>query len=259
MLLRDGRTAVKTERKQRTFAMLATRLDALSVKERVLVVASLLMAVATAWQSLLIDPLAARKQALLTEVMDASDALRKIEAVSAELMAGAQIDPDAGARQLLAAREQELVALRERVEARVGRVVPPAQMAKVLETVLGRIRDLEFVGLEGLGVEPLVPAAEPPAGPAAGAVATATRDTRDTKSVTPLVTTPAHRQTAYRHGIRIRFTGSYIATVNYLRALEALPWGFFWDRVELKTTDYPRVEGAVVVYTVSLEEGWIGV
>lgn len=243
---------MKTERKRQTLAEMAARLDRLTAKERVLVVASLLLAAAMAWQSLLIDPLAARKQTLLAEVTSASEELRKMEALSAELMAGAQLDPDASTRQLIAAREQELAALRERVEARVGRVVPPAQMAKVLETVLGRIRDLEFVGLEGLGVEPLVPvdAAAPAAPPAAGA--------RDARPLTPLVTPPP-RKTAYRHGIRIRFAGSYIATVNYLRALEALPWGFFWDRVELKTEDFPRVEGSIVVYTVSLDEGWIGV
>ncbi|MGE3773603.1 MAG: hypothetical protein AB7I32_11805 [Gammaproteobacteria bacterium] len=244
---------MKTERKRRTLAEMTARLDRLTAKERVLIVASLLLSVAMAWQSLLIDPLAARKQTLLAAVTSAGDELRKIEAVSADLMAGAQVDPDASTRQLIAAREQELAALRERVEARVGRVVPPAQMAKVLETVLGRIRDLEFVGLEGLGVEPLVPV---DAGAAAPAAPTALRDA---KPVTPLVAAPPPRKTAYRHGIRIRFAGSYIATINYLRALEALPWGFFWDRVELETQDFPRVEGSIVVYTVSLEEGWIGV
>lgn len=244
---------MKTERKRQTLAEMAARLERLTAKERVLVIASLLLSVVMAWQSLLIDPLAARKQTLLAAVTSASDELRKIEAVSADLMAGAQVDPDASTRQLIAAREQELAALRERVEARVGRVVPPAQMAKVLETVLGRIRDLEFVGLEGLGVEPLVPVDATAAAPAA------TAGTRDAKPPTPLVATPPPRKTAYRHGIRIRFAGSYIATINYLRALEALPWGFFWDRVELKTQDFPRVEGSIVVYTVSLEEGWIGV
>jgi len=245
---------MKTERKRRTLAEMAARLDALTVKERLLVVASLLLSVAMAWQSLLIDPLAARKQTLLVEVTSVSDELRKIEAVSADLMAGAQVDPDASTRQLIAARDQELAVLRERVEARVGRVVPPAQMAKVLETVLGHIRDLEFVGLEGLGVEPLVPVDELTKDASAD-----TAGTRDAKPATPLVEAPPPHKTAYRHGIRIRFAGSYIATVNYLRALEALPWGFFWDRVELKTEDFPRVEGSIVVYTVSLEEGWIGV
>lgn len=245
---------MKTERKRLTLREMAARLDRLTAKERLLVVTSLLLSVAMAWQSLLIDPLAARKQILVAEVTSAGDELRKIEAVSAELMAGAQLDPDASTRQLIAAREQELVALRERVEVRVGRVVPPAQMAKVLETVLGRIHDLEFVGLEGLGVEPLVPIDETAPDAVVPAVAP-----RDAKAATPLLAAPATRKTAYRHGIRIRFAGSYIATVNYLRALEALPWGFFWDRVELKTQDFPRVEGSIVVYTVSLEEGWIGV
>lgn len=249
---------MKNDKRTGSLAQFAARIDALTVKERVLVVSSLLLAVSMAWQSLLIDPLAVRKQTLQAEVTSASEALQRIEAVSAGLMADAQLDPDAATRQMIAAREQELAAMRERVEAKVGKVVPPAQMAKVLETVLGRIRDLEFVGLEGLGVEPLVQPEEAQQAPHAGTHG-GTPPVRDARATPPLVAAPAPRRTAYRHGIRIRFAGSYIAAINYLRALEALPWGFFWDRVELETRDFPRVEGSIVVYTVSLDEGWIGV
>lgn len=241
------------------FAQLAARLDALSVKERVLIASSLLLSVALGWQSLLIDPLVARKQALLAEVAGANDALQKLETLSRDLMVAAQVDPDAPSRQRLATRERELEALRARVAAKVGDVVPPAQMAKVLETVLGRFRDLEFVGLEGLGAEPLVRNETEEAARAPARARGTQSASRDTKTDTPLVAAPEGRATAYRHGIRIRFAGSYLATVNYLRALEALPWGFFWDRVELETQDFPRVEGSIVVYTVSLDRGWIGV
>ena len=248
-------------RKPGAVAQMFERLDALSVKERVLIVGALLLSVAMGWQSLLIDPLVARKQGLLADVESASDALQRLQAVSDELLAAERIDPDAGTRQLLAARGQELHALQTSIEAKVGRVVPPAQVAKVLETVLGRIHDLEFIGLEGLGVEPLVQAADSAKGSARHAAAPAPQPpAHDARTLTPLVAgTPKRPQAAYRHGIRIRFAGSYLATLQYLRALEALPWGFFWDRVELETRDFPRVEGSIVVYTVSLEEGWIGV
>ena len=233
------------------------RIDALTLKERVLISTSLLLSITMSWHALLFEPLDVRRRALTEEIGRSADSLQRLEAVSDELIAGAHVDPDAGARQLLAARDQELKALAQSVEAKVGRVVPPAQMAAVLETVLGRFRELEFLGLEGLGVEPLVEpvtvtaeAAQPvlPVGDQPG-------------PARELVVTAAGQgpRTAYRHGIRIRFAGSYLATIAYLQALEALPWGFFWDRVELETQDFPRVEGSIVVYTVSLEEGWIGV
>lgn len=252
---------MNTERKPGVLAQTVARLDALTVKERALVASSILLSAAVAWQSLLIDPLVARKQALEAEIATSSDALQKLEAVSDELLAQTRIDPDASTRQLIAARDSELLALQSSVEAKVGRVVPPAQMAKVLETVLGRIHDLEFIGLEGLGVEPLVKPDEDAEKATANAGARqVAAGSRDARAETPLVAAnPERRKAAYRHGIRIRFAGSYLATLQYLRALEALPWGFFWDRVELQTQDFPRVEASIVVYTVSLEEGWIGV
>lgn len=252
---------MNTERKPGVMTQTLTRLDSLTVKERVLVASSILLTAAVAWQSLLIDPLAARRQTLAAEIASASDALQRLDAVSDELLAHTRIDPDAGTRQLIAARDKELLALQSSVESKVGRVVPPAQMAKVLETVLGRIHALEFIGLEGLGVESLVKSETEAAQAAATSGARqVAANPRDARAETPLVAaTSDRRKAAYRHGIRIRFAGSYLATLQYLRALEALPWGFFWDRIELETQEFPRVEGSIVVYTVSLEEGWIGV
>lgn len=238
-------------------ALWMARIDALSLKERVLIATSVLLSLALGWHALLLEPLDVRKRALAAEIATGADALQRLEAVSDELIAGAHVDPDANTRQLIAARDLELKALAASVEAKVGRVVPPAQMAEVLETVLSRFRELEFLGLEGLGVEPLVEPVEVSVGNRQDLTPAA--DRTDAPRELIVAEAGAGPRTAYRHGIRIRFAGSYLATIAYLQALEAMPWGFFWDRVELETRDFPRVEGSIVVYTVSLEEGWIGV
>jgi len=249
---------VSTARKPRSGAtQIIARLDALTLKERVLIATSVLLSVALGWHALLLEPLDVRKRALVAEIATGADALQRMEAVSNELIAGAHVDPDASTRQLIAARDLELHALAASVEAKVGRVVPPAQMAQVLETVLSRFRELEFLGLEGLGVEPLVEPVEVAAETQPDLAPTADRPGAPRELIVAAAGTGP--RTAYRHGIRIRFAGSYLATIAYLQALEAMPWGFFWDRVELETRDFPRVEGSIVVYTVSLEEGWIGV
>lgn len=226
----------------------AARLDALSIKERVLVVAAVLMTLCLGWDALVLKPLDLRKRALLDELTTTGESLAGIESVSNDLIKSARVDPDASTRALLGVREQELREVELLVETKVGRVVQPQQMAEVLQSVLGRFHELEFLGLEGLGVEPLVDVTDDgeakPAKPDVSAEKPATGE---------------ERKTAYRHGIRIRFAGSYLAALAYMKALESLPWGFFWDSVELETKKFPRVEGSIVVYTVSLEKGWIGV
>nr|NIO43188.1 hypothetical protein [Burkholderiales bacterium] len=55
------------------------------------------------------------------------------------------------------------------------------------------------------------------------------------------------------------FTGRYLDIVDYLKTLEALPWKMFWGEAKLETEKYPRSRFTLVVYTLSLREGWIGV
>ena len=109
-------------------------------------------------------------------------------------------------------------------------------MPQVLQRVLEKTRGLEFVSLQGLGAQPLLD-------PAKKTAASAKNGAR----------------TAYRHGFRIRFLGSYLDTISYLHALEALPWRFFWDAVEIDVKDHPTADSSVVVYTLSLDRSWIGV
>lgn len=218
------------------------RVDALKLNERVLLLAALLLVVVKVWDGLLLAPMTAERVRLQSEVETLGTALREADQLSQAVLAAARHDPDAEVAATLAARNAELSSVEAEIKSKVGRMVPQEQMATVLSAVLKRFDKLEFVALEGLGAEPVLAAK---AAPADGAAAPSAD------------TTP--QAGAWRHGIRIRFKGSYLDALAYLRALETLPWGFFWDRIELETRDYPATEGSIVVYTVSLDRGWIGV
>ena len=64
---------------------------------------------------------------------------------------------------------------------------------------------------------------------------------------------------AYRHGLRIEFIGDYLTTLDYLKSLEKLEWGFFWDNFELEVKEYPDAKAAIEIFTLSLRQQWIGV
>ena len=38
----------------------------------------------------------------------------------------------------------------------------------------------------------------------------------------------------------IKFQGDYFSTMNYLQAIESLPWRISWDRLEYKVIEYPN-------------------
>ena len=45
----------------------------------------------------------------------------------------------------------------------------------------------------------------------------------------------------------------------YLRALEALPWRFYWKTFDLSTTQYPTNRVRIELSTLSMDRAWLGV
>ena len=217
-------------------ARLREQVDALSVNERLLVLGAVLLVLYVLWQSLLIDPLINERAQLGREATRLETNIRELEVQAADILAAAKADPDAKLRQQIAATESQIAKFEAEIRERAGQLLTPADMPKVLESVLKRFRGLDFVSLQGLGAQPLL---EDGAG-----------GKRAGKGVT---------KDAYRHGFRVNYRGGYLDTIEYLQALEQLPWRFFWDGVEFEVTKHPQAKVSIIVYTLSLDRRWIGV
>lgn len=63
----------------------------------------------------------------------------------------------------------------------------------------------------------------------------------------------------YEHAVELKVSGNYLQVVQFLIALEQLPWRFYWQSLDYKVTQYPSAEITLRVYTLSAEEGLLGV
>jgi len=63
----------------------------------------------------------------------------------------------------------------------------------------------------------------------------------------------------YKHGILIELSGSYTATLQYLRMLENLQWKFYWEAMRFEIEDYPTAKISIVINTLSLNKDWVRV
>jgi MSHA biogenesis protein MshJ len=63
----------------------------------------------------------------------------------------------------------------------------------------------------------------------------------------------------YQHGIRLKLTGKYFQLRDYLTQLEAMSWKFFWKDFRYKTKEYPLGELEIELYSLSVNEEFIGV
>ncbi len=218
---------------------LTEKIDALSLRERALLLGAVLAVVFSVWDQWLMVPLT-RQHALVTHEMDAVQVnLTKFDNQIESIVESQRQDPDKANRDRLA----KLEARHERLDARIAELVvdliPPQKMALVLEEILVRKKGLELVRVESLGAKPLLgPDAHEPSGKP------------DNPAVIPGI---------FRHGLVIEFNGSFLATLEYLQALEGLPWRFFWESIEYQVDDFPKARVTITVSTLSFNEAWIGV
>ena len=210
---------------------LLLRIDDLSLQERVLLLAAVLAVFVFAWQRWLMQPLDAERSGISRELANRHEQIAALDAQSAQIVERSQQDPDADTRARIADIRSRLQAAEQEFAVKTADLIEPRMMATVLETVLEKFERLEFVGVESLAPEPLIEAKEGEAAAPPG---------------------------AFRHGMRIRFAGSYLNMLAYLEALEALPYGFFWESVDYEVGEFPDGEGSVVVYTLSQYSDWIG-
>lgn len=214
---------------------LAERIDALSLRERVLSLLAALAVIAALWNVALMDPLAAEQERKRERMSDLRSEIDSLNDQARKIVERGSRNPDRRLRRAISALQDEIAGLDERLSDITTGLIDPRDMPRVLEQVLTRETGLELIRLQKRGSEPLLEPRE------AGTSATG----------------PGAQ--IYRHELELVFRGRYLQTLSYLRALDELPWRFFWRRLELDVVDWPTARVRIVVFTLGLEEGWIGV
>ena len=221
---------------------LVQRFTALSLRERLLVGVSLLVAITVIWFMLLIDPMLNASKSAQAELSTVKKTGASLQQQLQALKLKQQDDPLRELKDRIAQLNQHIVQVDTQLNEKLHGLIAPKQMAKVLESVLQQHRELKLVKLQSLPAKPLV---------------TETKPVTETRPATEA--SQEKRAQVYRHGLQLEFEGSYLATLAYLKALQTLPWEFYWDEVRLQVDKYPQAKVTIVVHTLSLTEGWIGV
>jgi len=215
--------------------LLLEKFAALNTRERMLI---LLAIFAMAYQFadlVILDHQFEEIQQLNNGMANDNAAIIRLNTELNTLSRRAQDDPNTKLRDQIKAARDEVALLQSRLKDATGELISPQDMARFLEQLLVQESQLTMLRLQTLDVKPLL----------AGSA--------DTKSSLP------QQAVLHRHGFAIEFSGSYLATLNYLEALESLPWWFFWDSVSYEVLDYPKSIVRLKLHTLSLSEDWIGV
>lgn len=221
----------------------AARIDALSERERLVVLLALLGAAAFLLHLVLLQPVMAQNRQLVQRAQSQAQELQEIQRRIEALAQGEAAGPDRLSRERLSALQRELKALEASLRDRQSHLVPPERIARLLREVLERNRGLQLVSLTTL---PPADLADPD--PARGAAENLPRLQAQGGE---------GREQLYRHGVEISVRGSYPDLLRYVTELEKLPWRMYWGRLQLAVDKYPVSTLTLTVYTLSVERTWL--
>lgn len=212
------------------------RIDAMTLRERAIIFLTALVMVYLAADLLALKPLSVERGRLQGQLTTKRDQIQSYERQLQMLLTGSD-DPASPVAQKILSLQQQLSTLDDILSKSTGGLVSPREMARLVEEILSRHRQLTVVRLESLTPEPIqeAGAANPAGGTAAGG-----------------------ESGLYKHGMRIVVKGTYHDLLAYLRTLEGLQWKVFWGKVVLEAEDYPISQLTLELHTLSTHKGWIG-
>jgi MSHA biogenesis protein MshJ len=219
---------------------LGERIDALSPRERLAVLAMLAAVMLFLMNLLLFDPFFLQQKQLAQRIEEQRQETRTLQLQIQALTSATATDPNAPQRLRLEALKKELGEFENVLRQRQADLVPPERIAQLLRDVLERNERLQLVSLATL----------------------------PTRSLSELLAPSGARREAppegerglshiYRHGVEITVRGSYGELLRYVAALEELPWRMYWGKAQLTVDEYPASRLTLTLYTLSLDRVWL--
>ncbi len=198
--------------------------EARSLRERLLITASVLSVIWAIWAYTL-DGAVAETKVELTQ---------NISQLAAQLKAGTSSQQKAIAawpeRLTLEtqknAAQQELATAKQRIDQLLEAAVNPQDVAVLLRAILAQHSGIEVVELVNLPVKEIV-IADQPSG-------------------------------LYRHPLKLTMQGSFQEVVAYIEALEAVPGGLSFRRLDYLVDAHPRAQVVLEIETLSNRQAWFG-
>jgi len=216
-------------------AQLEAWLSRLSPRERALIGLVMAAALLAAWDSIVLQPHEARSAQLREQRAQLEQRLESLEQQREVFQAALAGDPNSERRGRSRALETRLALLDGEIRASASGLVPPTEMTRVLRMLLSARPGLRVLRLEGGPPVALLDASAASNG-AAGPV----------------------EQPIYRHDLRLEIEASFLETVEFLQAVEALPWRFLWDELDYEVTSHPSARVRLEIHTFGDRESWVG-
>ncbi len=201
-------------------------------RERIMVLCCVSVVLVYGVHLFVLAPVQRKNEQSRLQVTEQKTRYNELKSQKIVALAWKDADPDRQNRAEYQKLDGVLTELQKNLDQAVEKMVAPAQMAVLLKELLTVQEGMELLSLENGEPEKIL----------------FEQQDKDTSPQTVL----------YRHPLTMRFTSSYLSTLEYLRKLEHLPKELIMEQMSIQTDNYPDAEVELHIFTLSLEEGWIG-
>jgi MSHA biogenesis protein MshJ len=216
--------------------LLVAKYEALTLRERAILVLAIVACMVLGWDTMLMEPLRLKRVSLEAELATASTFGLTAQDADAS-------DPRQLSITQAGEMQRQLQAIDAQLASTASGFVSSQRMIEVLHDVLDRQGRLGLVSIRNLPVSSLI--------------APIKRESDGAEGPGDVPSAPA--SPPFVHAIEIVIDGQYADILEYLTALERLPWKFRWTSLDLSTTGYPRNRVRIELSTLSLDSTWLGV
>lgn len=222
------------------FERLQEKIDARVLRERVLLFATALAVVYLMWNMLVQAQFDQQQQTLRTNIEAVAAERKQVETQLTTIAMATATDPAKYKKNEIDTLKQKIRVVDEQLSGLSQGLISAEELPKILQEVLVRTATVTLLKVQTLPASELT----------LTKVDTATPD--NTQSI-------QQGTGVYKHAVLLKVSGSYMQLVDLLTAIEALEWKFYWESLDYKVTHYPQAEIIIRVFTLSSDEGLLGV
>lgn len=208
---------------------IATRVDAMSLRERAMLAIIILLLLWGGWQSFLMGPLGVQRKQAAERIENARNTVAGLNSSIQALASQRNNDPLAELRLQLELLQTQRKAVDGQLSDATRSLIDPQQMGSVLEAILAKQQGLRLLAIRSVPGEPL--------------------NLQSAAGLPPI----------WRHGLRIEVEGGYLELLRFLQQIDALPWEFVWTDLSLAVDEQQRSRLTLTLHSLSLKSGWLGV
>jgi MSHA biogenesis protein MshJ len=227
-------------------------INALALRERAMVFIALVVVVVASFDALVLEPQFARGNELSQQMEHDQAQSIQMRAQIEALVAAYAHDPDVQKRKQVEALLQKTNQMRRQLQDVQKGLVAPDKMATMLQDILRQNGKLHLVALHTLPVADLLDSEKKDDDKSGTANVQKKTDAKaDAKNMS------AGSNLVYKHGVEMAIEGNYLDLLDYMQALEAMPWQLFWSRAKLDADDSGKLTLTLTLYTLSLDKDWL--